>query len=160
MNLPQRRWLHHTPPPWVCDAAFFITVCCQTRGRDQLCHPAISEKLFAAVGHYHAHLRWYVHLWLLMPDHLHGLVSCPRVEDLAKVMAAWKRHTARDSGVVWQKGFFDHRLRQEESFEEKAFYIRMNPVRGGLVGRPENWPHVWTPQSEADGSESRPYPPD
>ena len=70
------------------------------------------------------------------------------------VMAPWKRHTARHTGVVWQKGFFDHRLRGDESFEEKASYIRMNPVRKGLAAKPEEWPYVWRPES--DGSESRP----
>jgi putative transposase len=44
---------------------------------------------------------------------------------------------------VWQRGFFDHRLRADESFEEKATYVRMNPVRKGLVGRPDDWPHLW-----------------
>lgn len=90
-----------------------------------------------------------------MPDHAHALVACPSTEDLGTVMAAWKRHTARHTGVTWQKGFFDHRLRGDESFDEKASYIRMNPVRSGLIARSEEWLYVWRP--DADGSESRPY---
>lgn len=35
----------------------------------------------------------------------------------------------------WQRDFFDHRLRSIESAAEKAQYIRMNPVRAGLVNR-------------------------
>ena len=80
-----------------------------------------------------------------MPDHLHAIVACPREEDLAKVVTAWKRFTAREAGVIWQRGFFDHRLRSDESLEEKARYIRMNPVRKGLVADPETWPYIWIP---------------
>lgn len=78
-----------------------------------------------------------------MPDHLHALVSCPPDEGLKKVVSAWKRFTARETGIEWQKGFFDHRLRADESFEDKAHYIRHNPVRKGLATTPEAWPHQW-----------------
>ncbi|HWA85813.1 MAG TPA: transposase [Opitutus sp.] len=146
MSLPTRRWLYHTPPAWARDATFFITICCQRRGPNQLCTPTVSEKLLRSIRHYHETQRWYVCLWLLMPDHLHALVSCPRQETLAKVIGAWKRFTARDAGTAWQRGFFDHRLRHDESFEEKARYIRLNPVRKALVARPEDWPHFWQPE--------------
>jgi adenylate kinase family enzyme len=62
---------------------------------------------------------------------------------MSDVLSCWKRFVARKTGIEWQKGFFDHRLRQDESLEEKTQYIRMNPVRAGLVQRPEDWPHVW-----------------
>jgi REP element-mobilizing transposase RayT len=142
MPLPQRRWLHHVPPTWAGDATFFLTLCCQIRGTNQLCTADVAQKLLTAVRHYHEQLRWHVSLWLLMPDHLHALVSLPREENLAKTVAAWKRFTARDAGVVWQKGFFDHRLRSDESLKEKAHYIRLNPVRKHLAVRPEDWPFV------------------
>jgi hypothetical protein len=35
---------------------------------------------------------------------------------------------------------FDHRLRRDESLDEKARYILANPVRAGLVKREEDWP--------------------
>jgi REP element-mobilizing transposase RayT len=142
-ELPQRRWLYHVPPTWAGDSSFFITLCCQARGTDQLCVVPTPEKLLTAVRHYHNEHRWHMFLWLLMPDHLHALVSCPRDEDLTKLVTAWKRFTARETGIVWQKGFFDHRLRADESFEEKAQYIRQNPVRKGLTATPETWPHQW-----------------
>jgi putative transposase len=145
-SMPQRRWLHHAPPPWVADGAtFFITVCCQRDASAQVRLDAepVAEKLLDAARHYHEQQRWHVHLCLLMPDHVHALVACPHSEGLAGVIAAWKRHTARYTGVVWQKGFFDHRIRDHHAFEEKAHYIRMNPVRRGLVTRPDDWTHFW-----------------
>jgi hypothetical protein len=44
----------------------------------------------------------------------------------------WKRYTATRAGIRWQRDFFDHRLRADESFEAKSAYIRQNPVRAGL----------------------------
>jgi len=39
----------------------------------------------------------------------------------------------------WQKGFFDHVMRSEESYSEKWLYVAQNPVRKKLVGRSEDW---------------------
>jgi len=41
----------------------------------------------------------------------------------------------------WQKGFHDYKLRTPESESRKWEYICMNPVRYGLVQRPEQWPY-------------------
>lgn len=143
MPLPDRRWLYHTTPGWVSSPTFFLTICCQTRGINQLCVPGVAAALMAAVRHYHENGRWYATLWLLMLDHAHAIVAVPELDDFAVTVSAWKRYTARSTGVVWQNGFFDHRLRSDESLEEKSRYIRMNPVRKGLVAAAEDWPHVW-----------------
>ncbi|MFO1487693.1 MAG: hypothetical protein U1F65_04370 [Verrucomicrobiota bacterium] len=41
----------------------------------------------------------------------------------------------------WQKGFFDHVMRSEESYSEKWLYVAENPIRKKLVARPEDWPY-------------------
>ena len=41
----------------------------------------------------------------------------------------------------WQKGFFDHVIRSEESYSEKWLYVAENPIRKKLVGRFEDWPY-------------------
>lgn len=46
----------------------------------------------------------------------------------------------RKFGRAWQDGFFDHVLRSSESYSEKWNYVRMNPVRAGLVNNAEDWP--------------------
>ena len=78
-----------------------------------------------------------------MPDHLHALLSFPADENMEKVVRDWKRYVAKQTGVVWQAGFFDHRLRNNESYEEKAHNIRQNPVRAGLVAVAQEWPYIW-----------------
>ena len=53
----------------------------------------------------------------------------------------WKRLAARRTGVVWQRNYFDHRIRPDEGLQMKTDYIRQNPVRAGLVDTPDAWPH-------------------
>ena len=86
-----------------------------------------------------------MHFVLLMPDHLHALVSFPTNKGMKTVVTEWKKYVAREFGIRWQRGFFDHRLRGDESLRDKEDYIRLNPVRAGLVSRPEDWPYVWQP---------------
>ncbi len=61
-------------------------------------------------------------------------------------IAKWKEWTAKRliqttgvSAPVWQKQFFDHVMRGDESYAEKWTYVRDNPVRAGLVEQWEAW---------------------
>jgi REP element-mobilizing transposase RayT len=42
-------------------------------------------------------------------------------------------------GEHWQPRFFDRALRTVKEYNEKVEYIHLNPVRAGLVSRPEDW---------------------
>ncbi len=121
---------------------------------NQLCREHVAGIIFEAVEFRQLALRWYVHLLLLMPDHLHALISFPTQEAMSGVVSNFKELTAKRADIRWQAGFFDHRLRSHESFSEKAAYIRANPVRAGLVERAELWAWVW-PATE-DGGPSGP----
>ena len=77
-----------------------------------------------------------------MPDHLHMLISIPADTDLSNLIRDFKRITARTAKVRWQRNFFDHRLRHDESECEKADYILQNPIRAGLIGTDEDWPYL------------------
>jgi hypothetical protein len=51
---------------------------------------------------------------------------------------------ALDGAEFWfsmAERFFEHRLQGDESLDEKAGYILENPVRAGLVAKPEDWPY-------------------
>jgi putative transposase len=142
MELPYRKRLHHTPPSFVPEGSwFFLTVCCQQRTVNQLCLPTIGPFLLEDAVFYHRTHRWHLHLFLLMPDHLHAIAGFPAGQSMPEVLRAWKRLTTRRTGVNWQRGFFDHRLRPDDNFELKARYIRENPVRGCLVKDAKTWPH-------------------
>jgi hypothetical protein len=42
-------------------------------------------------------------------------------------------------GELWEPRFFDRALRSVKEYNEKVEYIHLNPVRAGLVSRPEKW---------------------
>ena len=147
-KFPQREKLPHGTPPWVrADAIFFITICCALRGTNQLCVESVAAMIWESITFRQNRGDWFVHLWLLMPDHLHALVSFPQELNPTKIISNWKEIIAKKTGVKWQRDFFDHRLRSDESHEEKANYIRQNPVRKGLVANAEDWKFVWESQN-------------
>jgi len=123
-------------------ATYFITICCRDKNANQLCWSRISTAIFKTAKLYDQQTIWYLELMLLMPDHLHALIAIDGDSSLSKIIGDFKRATSRFAGIQWQRNFFDHRLRHDESFEEKAAYIRNNPVRAGLAVNQDRWPYV------------------
>ena len=142
---PIRKRLAHDVPLWIdpSRARYFITVCCKRRGKNQLAIPDPGYAVLETITYRHAKGIWYSHLALLMPDHAHLIVSFPQTEKRTQtIVSKWKERTAKSFRIEWQRDFFEHRLRKEESFREKADYILANPVRAGLVEKAEDWPYV------------------
>ena len=149
-RLPVRKCLPHEAPLWVDSncADYFITICCAQRGKNQLAQHEVACELVETIKHRNAKRIWYVHLALIMPDHIHFLVSFPESEKrMQTIMSKWKEWTAKSLKIEWQRDFFEHRLRKEESFREKADYILLNPVRAGLAEKAEDWPYVFSAES-------------
>jgi REP-associated tyrosine transposase len=141
-----RKTLPHDVPTWIDphQEIYFITINCRERFVNQLALPEVSAHLFETVRHRQEKFQWWPHLFLLMPDHLHALISFPPSgKPLKNVVSIWKEWTAREIGIRWQRDFFEHRLRHDESRRQKADYILENPVRKKLVARPEDWPFIY-----------------
>jgi REP element-mobilizing transposase RayT len=138
-----RSRLPHDIPNWIdaTQEAFFITVNCHPRGKNQLAIQHVWNAILETLEFREQRGDWKWLLILAMPDHLHGIVTFPQGYFLQKSMADWKRWLATKHAISWQDGFFDHRLRSLESATEKADYIRMNPVRAGLVQSTNAWPY-------------------
>jgi len=86
--------------------------------------------------------------WVVMPDHLHWLVT-PVTESLDAIVRRVKSCSARainqskgTTGSLWQKGYHDHALRKEEDIRATARYIITNPLRAGIVEHIGNYP-LW-----------------
>src|SRR5438876_9129306 len=144
--LPIRKRLPHEAPLWVDPnkTDYFITICCLERGKNQLAHNGVAHELIATIKHRNATGFWFVHVAMIMPDHVHLLVAFPVSEKrMQTIVSKWKEWTAKSLNIDWQRDFFEHRLRKEESRREKADYILANPVRAGLVARTEDWPYVF-----------------
>ena len=110
---------------------------------NQLCNASSAQLLFKTAQQYHAAQEWFLKLLLLMPDHLHLLIGISGESSLSKLVRDFKRIAARKGGIEWQRNFFDHRLRRDESETEKYDYICENPVRGGLIREGDKWPYVF-----------------
>ncbi|NIM05906.1 MAG: hypothetical protein GTN65_09895, partial [Armatimonadetes bacterium] len=82
-------------------------------------------------------------------DHVHFFAAptSENAKDLSGFIGNWKNWTQRQicgSGFPsfeWQREFFDHLMRSSESYSEKWEYVRLNPVRAGLVQQAEDWFH-------------------
>ena len=79
-----------------------------------------------------------------MPDHLHLIARIPSREGISSVVRSFKHDVSYKRPVAWQAGVFDHRIRNDDSYRAKWLYVLLNPVRAGLVSRPEDWPYVST----------------
>ncbi len=86
--------------------------------------------------------------WVLMPDHLHWLIALGHSHSLAIVVKLLKGRTAmavnrgaNHHGPVWQQGYFDHAIREDEDLTGIARYIVANPVRKHIVARVADFPH-------------------
>lgn len=78
--------------------------------------------------------------YVVMPEHVHLLVSEPERAPLATALKAMKQSLARrEGGRFWQKRYYDFNVWSERKRVEKLRYIHRNPVRRGLVQSPEQW---------------------
>ena len=114
------------------------------RNKEQpaLTDPTLAQSILDSAPLYQEKERWHISLFLIMPDHLHALLSFRRDQAMSRVIGDWKHFHARNNGVVWQEGYFDHRLRDDERGEQlstKVDYIRQNPVVAGLCSQAVEW---------------------
>ena len=83
-----------------------------------------------------------------MPEHVHLLLSEPKRANLAVALQMLKqivsRNLGKSSGATrfWQARYYDFNFRSEYKRVEKLCYLHLNPVKRGLVARPEDW--VWS----------------
>ncbi len=91
---------------------------------------------------------WHIGRYVIMPDHVHFFCAPGNdAKDLSIFMKAWKEWTSKKikriydiDGKIWQREFFDHLLRNEESYAQKWDYVLNNPVRAGFVEKSDEWP--------------------
>ena len=84
-----------------------------------------------------------VYGYVIMPEHVHLLLSEPERETLAEALKSLKQGVARrligEAEAFWQKRYYDFNVYTSGKFVEKLRYIHRNPVRRGLCERPEDW---------------------
>jgi len=79
--------------------------------------------------------------YVVMPEHVHLLVSEPRHALLSTAIRALKLSVSLRSRErpFWQAHYYDFNVSAHEKYVEKLRYIHRNPVRRGLATKPEGW---------------------
>ena len=120
----------------------FITFSCWHR-RPNFAEVATRPVFEAAVERVRRAFLLRVYGYVVMPDHVHLLVSEPQRETLAVAIKSLKQGVSRrligDAPRFWQKRYYDFNVHSLEKFQEKLRNIHRNPVRKKLCARPEDW---------------------
>jgi putative transposase len=83
--------------------------------------------------------------YVVMPEHVHLLLSEPERKTLSAALQSTKQAVSRklgsgDGQAFWQARYYDFNVFTESRRIEKLRYMHRNPVKRGLVQQPEDWP--------------------
>jgi len=85
--------------------------------------------------------------FVVMPDHVHWLLQLEGNGSLSGAVRLYKSKVSFSLRQrIWQRGFHDHALRDEDDVRDIARYIIANPLRAGLakrVGEYSYWDAIW-----------------
>ncbi|MCC5790485.1 MAG: transposase [Opitutales bacterium] len=123
-------------------AKYFITINTKNR-KSGLCQKRLAETLIQVLRGQHSRGDFEMIAGTIMPEHIHLLIRLGSRLTLSATIGKFKSQTKQilaDSLLVWQKNFFDHKLRADHISEGFAKYIFLNPYRRGLLTSKEIWP--------------------
>ena len=91
--------------------------------------------------------RYRLSSWVVMPNHIHYLLTRFETIGLAELMQSFKSLTShkannlvRRKGQFWMPDYFDPYIRNAEHFAKTVRYIENNPVKARLCKHPQDWP--------------------
>ena len=136
------------------DRFFYIT--CRLFHKRQI----LSESEFLCLAHAISDRRkihgFLITSWVFLPDHWHAILYPHHSLTISDVMESIKVSSTRrinkgrgEFGQLWQGCFFDRGVRTVKEYYETVEYIHSNPVKAGLVARPEDW--RWSSANEFSG---------
>ena len=150
--------------PDVPGASIFFTAALQDRGSTLLCENV--QRLREAVAVTRHERPFEIEAWVVLPDHMHCIWTLPAGDaDFATrwrlIKARFSRglvrghlrnsHIARQERGIWQRRYWEHHIRDEADMALHLRYCWTNPVRHGLVERPEDWPYSSVHRAMAEG---------
>jgi leucyl-tRNA synthetase len=140
-------WLEKNPKPWSGDqeASYHQLFSSKVdewldagHGSCILRGPEFAGVVASALEHFDTD-RYFLHSYVVMPNHVHVLVTLPKDAEIEKTMHSWKSFTAKEinklrgsEGPVWQREYYDRIIRDEEHFANVFEYIQKNPERAKL----------------------------
>ncbi len=137
-QLPKRSRPHHQIIPIANRPIIVLVTICTKDRQPWLATPEVHETLISVWKEATA---WLVGRYVIMPNHIHLFASpCDETVSLEKWVRYWKSQFSKrhkNPNHRWQSGYWDKTLRSNESYDAKWEYVRNNPVRHGLVEKPE-----------------------
>ena len=79
--------------------------------------------------------RYQLHAWVIMPDHIHLLLTPGPKTTLEKAIQFIKggfSYQIKSTRPTWERSFTEHRVRDHADFQHHLQYIEQNPVQAGL----------------------------
>lgn len=133
-------------PHWkLSGCTYFITICVENRVSKPFNCFANANIIEEAINHYHGK-QCNVDNYIIMPDHIHLLMSPYAGYDFKKILQDLKRYTARiinqqnqNEGGFWQSESFDHLVRNLGFWVRYFDYIHNNPVKANIVKQPKDF---------------------
>jgi putative transposase len=126
----------------------FFTSSTTWERRSLLQSQSLCDLLLDVLRENRAKQRFQVHEFVFMRDHVHLILTPSPLASLEKAMQFIKggfsyraKKELNFQGEIWQKGYNEHRIGDAEEFAKQVEYIWMNPVKAGLVERPEEYPY-------------------
>ena len=141
---------------WLPGGTWFFTVNLFRRNNNDLLVQHV-DRLRAAVAEVRRRHPFVIHAWVVMPDHLHCVISLP--EGDADFALRWRlikigfskslpmveyRTTVRQrrgERGIWQRRYWEHLIRDDADFAAHVDYVHINPVKHGLVRCVADWPY-------------------
>lgn len=124
--------------------AYFVT-CSTEQRKPYFKQKAIVNIVLPILEETSTEIGYNVYAYCFMPDHLHILLVGTEDSSLHRFMKLFKQRsnfsfkkTYGDS--LWQRSYYDHVLRKEESLDDVFLYILNNPVRKGLADDYRDYP--------------------
>ena len=119
---------------------FFVTTVTAQR-RPIFRRETTANLMIETLAHYRDERKLLLHEFVIMPDHIHALLTPAPEISLERAMQFIKGGFSYrlKSPPVWQASFTNHRVRDFDDYEHHREYIRMNPVRARLAERPEQY---------------------
>ena len=149
-------------------ACVFFTVALQARDSDALLRHV--DLLRQAVRLTKSDHPFDIDAWVVLPNHLHCIWTLP-VGD-ADYPMRWRlikarfsralpmgpqrpSHISRAERGIWQRRYWEHHIRDAQDYAAHLHHCWYNPVKHGLVARPEDWPHSSIHRAIATGAYDR-----
>jgi putative transposase len=143
---------------------FFVTTK-TSMGRALLQSERNAMLLVDVLRTYAAARKFEVHDFVVMPDHVHLLITVHEDTTIERAVQSIKggfsyrlRKEFGCEGEVWQRGFSEVRVNDVESYRRHREYIAQNPVKAGLVGSPEEFPFCFTSLTRQKAQGLKPHP--